>query len=137
MVTPTRIATLIVGTVTALGIMFAFWGAQLVQTNLNETASSEELCLGAMLSLYSGRYDSETQELFLVFENQRGADLELKALYLFYPDKEMKTFELNEGLGANMLLSIPVKGVEDGFESGTIKTNCPDANVDFSYSDVT
>ena len=50
---------------------------------------------------------------------------------------EHKTFELNKPLQANMLLSVPVKDVEDGFESGTIKTNCADIIVDFTYSDVT
>lgn len=137
--TPTRFAALIVGTVTALGIFFSFWGAELVQTSLNASETPEEICIGAMFRMYpgAGSYDSDKKELLLVLENQRGVDLELKSLYLFYPDKEMKTFELNEPLQANMLLSIPVEGVEDGFESGTIKTNCADVTVDFTYSDMT
>jgi hypothetical protein len=136
-VSPTRIVALIVGTVVALGAIISFWGTQLVQTRLNESRTSEDVCLGAMLRLYSGGYDSDKEELLLILENPRGVDLELKALYLFYPNKEMKTFELNKALQSNMLLSIPVKDVEDGFESGTVKTNCPDVTVDFSYSDVT
>jgi len=138
-VSPTRIVALIIGTVMTLGIVFSFWGAQLVQTRLNATAGEtpEEICIGAMFRLYSGSYDSDKKELLLVLENQRGVDLELKTLYLFYPNKEMRASELNEALQSNMLLSIPVKDVEDGFESGTIKTNCPDATVDFTYSDVT
>ena len=133
-----RVVMLLIGTVIALGAVFSFWGAQFVQTGLNATADKTgEACIGAMFRLYSGSYDSVKKELLLVFENQRGVDLKLDTLYLFYPNKEMKTFELNEALQANMLLSIPVKDVEDGFESGTVKTDCPDVKVDFTYSGVT
>ena len=136
---PTRLVMILAGAVVGIGAIFSFWGAQLVHTRLNATANQtpEEICAGAMFRLYSGNYDSNKKELLLVLENQRGVDLELKNLYLFYPNKEMKTFELNKALQANMLLSIPVKGVEDGFESGTIKTNCAAITVDFTYSDVT
>jgi len=134
---PTRIAMIIAGTVVGIGAIFSLWSAQLVQTGLNATSSVEEICFGAMFRLYSGSYDSYDKELLLILENQRNVDLELKNLYLFYPNEDMKTFELNEVLEGDILLSIPVKGVEDGFESGTIKTNCPDVEVEFSYSDVT
>jgi len=137
-VSPTRIVVLVVGTVMALGAMFSFWGAELIQTRLNATTEGtpEEVCFGAMFRLYSGSYDSNKKELLLVFENQRGVELELKTLYLFYPNEEMKTFELNEPLQGNMLLSIPIEDIEDGFESGTVKTNCPDVTLDFTYSQV-
>lgn len=136
---PTRLVMVLAGTVVAIGAIFSFWGAQLVQTRLNATANRapEELCIGAMFKLYSGSYDSNKKELLLILENQRKVDLELKTLYLFYLNKEMKTFELNKALQGNMLISIPVKNVEDGFESGTIKTNCPEVSLDFTYSDVT
>jgi hypothetical protein len=122
-----------------LGAIISFWGAGLVQTRLNATANKtpEEVCIGAMFRLYSGSYDSNKKELLLILENQRGVDLELETLYLFYPNKEMKSFELDGYLQGNMLMSIPVKNVEDGFESGTIKTNCPEVSLDFTYSDVT
>ena len=132
---PTRLVMVLAGTVVAIGAIISFWGAQLVQTRLNETAE-EDVCIGAMFRLYSGSYNTETKELLLVFENRRAVDLELTNLYLFYPEG-METYELNEGLPGNILLSVPVKGVEDGFESGTVKTNCPKVTVDFDYSDVT
>ena len=134
MVSPTRMATLLTATVISIGAIISFWGTQLVQTRLNET--SENVCIGAMFSLYSGSYDTVNKELLLILENQRKVDLELTNLYLFYPE-EMKTYELNETLPGNMLLSIPNKDVEEGFESGTVKTNCADISIDFSYSDVT
>jgi len=127
-------ATLLTATVIGIGAIISFWGAQMVQTRLNETA--EDTCIGSMFRLYSGSYDIETKELLLIFENQRTADLELTNLYLFYPN-EMKTYELNEVLSGNMLLSVPIKYVRDGFESGAVKTNCADISVDFTYSDVT
>ena len=132
---PTRIVMLLAGTVIALGAVFSFWGASLVQTRLNESAE-EDACIGAMFRLYSGSYNTETKGLLLVFENQRVVDLELTNLYLFYSE-EMKTYDLNKDLAGNMILSVPVEGVEDGFDSGTVKTNCPDVTVDFTYSDVT
>ncbi len=136
---PTRVVMVLAGTVMAIGAIFTFWGTQLVQTRLNATAEGtpEELCIGAMFKLYSGNYDSNKKELLLTLENQRNVDLELKNLYLFYPNKEMKTFELNEQLQGIMLKTITAKDVEDGFESGTIKTNCAVVTVVFSYCDVT
>jgi len=134
-VDPTRLVMVLAGTVVAIGAIISFWGAQLVQTRLNET-TEEDVCIGAMFRLYSGSYNTGAKELLLVFENRRAVDLELTNLYLFYPGG-METYELNEGLPGNILLSVPVKGVEDSFESGTVKTNCPKVTVDFDYSDVT
>ncbi len=130
---------LLAGTVVAIGAIFSFWGAQLVQTRLNSTANktAEEICVGAMFRLYSGSYDSNKKELLLILENQRKVDLELKTLYLFYSNKEMKSFNLNEALQGNMLISIPVNNIEPGFESGTIKTNCAEISLDFKYTDLT
>jgi hypothetical protein len=127
------------GTVVAIGAVFSFWGAQLVRTRLNATADETpaELCMGAMFRLYSGSYDKVDKELVLVLENQRNVDLELDALYLFYSNKEIETFELKEALPGIILKTITIKNVEDGFESGTIKTNCADVSLDFTYSDVT
>jgi hypothetical protein len=132
---------ILAGTVVAIGAIFSFWGAQLVQTRLNATANqtSEEVCIGAMFRFYpsSSHYYSEKKELLLILENQRSVDLELKTLYLFYPKKAMQTFDLNEPLQGNILKTITVKNVEDGFSGGTIKTNCAKASLDFTYSDVT
>jgi hypothetical protein len=129
------------GTVVAIGAIFSFWGAQLVQNRLNATSNQtpEEICIGAMFRLYPGssHYNSDKKELLLILENQRNVDLQLKTLYLFYPNKEMKTLELNKALQGNMLISVPVENVDAGFESGTIKTNCPKASLDFTYADVT
>jgi hypothetical protein len=137
---PTRIVMLLAGTVVAIGAIFSFWGAQLVQTRLNATANqtSGEICVGALFRLYpdSSHYDSNKKELLLILENQRKVDLELKTLYLFYTNKEMKTFDLNKPLQGNMLISVPVENVDAGFDSGTIKTNCPEVSLDFKYSDV-
>lgn len=130
---------LLVGTVMALGTILSFWGTQLVQTRLNATTDQtpEEICAGGMFRLYSGSYDKDGKELIIILENQRGVDLDLKTLYLFYPDKKMESFELNRALQSNMILSVPVEDVEDGFETGTIKTNCAEVTLDFTYSDVT
>jgi hypothetical protein len=133
----TRIVTLLTAAVISIGAIISFWGAGLIQKTLNRTQTTEELCLGAMFRLYSGKYDSNKKELTLILENQRTIDLKLENLYLFYPNKLMKTFSLNEVLEGNMLKSVVVSDVDDGFETGTIKTNCPDVSLDFTYSDVT
>lgn len=132
---PTRVVMLLMGTVMGVGALVTFWGSQLVQTRLNETGK-ENICMGAMFRLYSGSYNTASKELLLVFENRRSVDLELTNIYIFYSG-EMKTYDINETLPGNMLLSVPIKNVENNFESATVKTNCPDVTVDFKYSDVT
>lgn len=131
---PTRVIMLFTATVMGIGAIFSFWGSQLVQTKLNETGK-ESSCMGTMFRLYSGSYKTETKELLLVVENQRSVDLELTNLYLFYPNG-MKSYVLNKTLPGNMLLSLPIEDIENSFDGGTIKTNCP-VTVDFKYSDVT
>jgi len=90
-------------------------------------------CTSASFRFYSGKYDKTNMNLYLVLENQRSVDLMIKKLYLFYPNN-VETFELNNTLEGNILKSFNVPGVKNGFESGTIKTNCPGVEADFSYS---
>lgn len=134
---PTRIVMLFTAAILSIGALISFWGTTLITEALNRTQAEEDACLGAMFRLYSGSYDSGKKELLLTLENQRLVDLKLENLYLFYGNEPMKTFTLNEVLEGNRLKSIVVSGVEDGFEGGTIKTNCPGVSLDFSYSDVT
>jgi hypothetical protein len=124
-------------TAAIMGIIgiFTLWGSILVKERLGGAQNSTPIttCQAAVFNFYSGKYDRSTKNLYFVLENKRSIELKLDKLYLFYP-KSMVTFELNNTLEGNILKSINVNGVEDGFSSGTIKTNCPDVSVDFSYS---
>jgi hypothetical protein len=125
---------LLIAVVMAIAGIFTLWGSNLVNSRLGGTqnATSSTSCQSAVFKFYSGKYDRNTKNLYLVLENQRSIELKLDKLYLFY-QTSMVTFELNNTLEGNILKSININGVEDGFTSGTIKTGCPDVSVDFSY----
>jgi len=119
------------------GGVFTLWAATLTTTTLEEGANrTQEFCTGTMFGIYSGNYDKPSRSLYLVLQNKRSVDLELKNLYLFYPNNMMRTIPLNEPLKGNVIRSINVTEVDDGFNNGVIKTNCPDVSVEFSYSRV-
>jgi len=130
-----NIVYLMIATVMGIASIITFWGSGLVEQTLPPENRTEELCHAALFRFYSGNYDKSSKILHLILENQRSIDLRVEKLYLFYQDG-METFELNEELNGNMLKSIDLTGIEDGFSSGTIKTDCPEVSVDFSYSQV-
>jgi len=130
-----NIVYLMIATVMGIASIITFWGSSLVEQTLPPENRTEELCHAALFRFYSGNYDKSSKSLHLILENQRSIDLRIEKLYLFYQDG-METFELNEELNGNMLKSIDLTGIEDGFSSGTIKTDCPEVSADFSYSQV-
>jgi hypothetical protein len=107
-----------------------------LQKNATKNTIPTDICTSASFKFYSGKYDKTNMNLYLVLENQRSVELEIKKLYLFYPNN-VETFELNNTLEGNILKSYSIPGVNDGFDSGTIKTNCPGVEVDFIYSQLT
>ena len=129
---------LLISVVMGIAAIFTLWGTTLVNNRLGgaENVTPVTTCQSASFKLYSGRYDANTKNLYIVLENQRDIELGLDKLYLFYP-KNMITFDLNKTLEGNILKSININEVEDGFTSGTIKTVCPDVSVDFGYSQLT
>lgn len=134
---PTRIATLLLASVMAAGGALTIWSATLTQETLTEEGNkTQEFCAVAMFGIYSGNYDKSSKSLYLVLQNKRSVDLELENLYLFYPNNVMKKIPLNESLKGNVLRSINVTEVDDGFKNGVIKTNCPEVSVEFTYSKV-
>jgi len=119
------------------GAVFTLWVTSLTTTTLDEEANkTQEFCGAAMFGIYSGDYDKSSKSLYLIIQNKRSIDLELENLYLFYPKNVMKTFPLNEPLKGNVMRSINVTEVNDGFTKGMIKTNCPEVSVEFTYSGV-
>lgn len=122
--------------VMAIAGIFTLWGANLIRRTLPPENTTGEVCHGALFRFYSGSYEKDTKKLILILENQRSVDLRLENLYLVYGEN-VKTFPLNERLEGNMLKTLTVNGVDDGFTSGTVKTNCPDVSLEFSYSQLT
>ena len=130
-------AYLLLATIMGIGAAFILWITTLTTRTLTEEANkTQEFCGAAMFGIYSGKYDKSSKSLYLILKNMRSIDLELENLYLFYPDNMMKTIPLNEPLKGNILRSINITGIDDGFTKGIIKTNCPEVSVEFSYSKV-
>jgi len=134
-----RAAFVLLAAIMGMGGIFTFWVTTLTTTTLlpEEARKIEELCHLATFGVYSGDYDKSSNSLYLILQNKRSVDLELENLYLLYPNNVMKTIPLNEDLKGNVLKSINITGIDDGFKNGIIKTNCPGVSVDFTYSQVT
>lgn len=129
---------LIAATMTIAGIL-SYWASSFVRTTLETGENATELtsCQAAKFRIYSGTYNNATESLYLILENQRTVDLQLDKLYLFYPNDVLQSMPLDEALEGNELKPLNVTGVGDGFDRGRISTNCPEINVEFSYSEVT
>ena len=127
---------LIAATMSIAGIL-SFWTTGFVKTKLvgTENETEEIRCLNAEFKLYSGKL--EGTKLYLVLENTRSYDLMLTELYIFVNETLIEpTNTLNEELEGNSLKSLNETVVSD-FTRGIIKTNCPDVDVEFTYSQVT
>jgi flagellin-like protein len=128
---------LIAATMSLAGIL-TFWTTGFISNKLNQssTVNDETNCLGAEFKLRpESKYSNGT--LFLIVENIRAVDLKLENLYLFYPDIGVDTVPLNSfELNKAEIKSLPLDtfDIRDGFTSGKIKTNCPTASLEFTYS---
>ena len=133
-----KIIYMMIAVVLTMGTVFTLWGSTLIKEKLNatENITPAEICTSASFKFYSGKYDKANMNLYLVLENQRSVELKLEKLYIFYPNN-FETFDINKTLEGNILKSFNIPGVKDGFSSGTVKTNCPDIETDFSYSQLT
>ena len=131
---------LIAATMSIAGIL-TFWATGFVKSRLTsvENTTVETSCIAAQFRLYSGTYDNSTSPstLYLILENQRSIDLTLNNLYLFYPNGDLEEKTLTGTLEGNKLKSFNVTDIKDGFTNGMIKTNCPDVDVDFTFSQLT
>jgi len=131
-----RMVVLLTASIMAIAGIFTLWGANLIRRTLPPENTTGEVCHAALFRFYSGNYEKDTKKLILILENQRSVELRLENLYLIYGEN-VKTFPLNERLEGNMLKSLVVNGVDDGFTSGTVKTNCPEVSLYFKYSQLT
>jgi len=125
---------LIAATMSLAGIL-TFWTTGFISNKLNQssTVNDETNCLGAEFKLRpESKYNNGT--IFFIVENIRAVDLKLENLYLFYPDTGVGTVPLNSlELNKGEIKSFQIE-VTDGFTSGKIKTNCPTASLEFTYS---
>lgn len=137
-ISPLVAAVILIASTMMIAAILSFWASSFVKKELSEAenTTTETRCTVAQFRIYSGSYNNASEVLFLVLENQRSFDLELKDLYLFYSDNLMKPIPLNEKLEGNQLKSINVSDVTNNFNNGVIKTNCPDVSASFTYSQV-
>jgi hypothetical protein len=128
--------TLVALAITVGGVL-SFWSSNLIGKRLSraENVTIPITCQSALFKFYSGNYNKTSKTLYVVLENKRSIDLGLEKIYVFYPDR-MVNFTLNQALGGNMLKSIIVNNVENGFISGEIKTNCPNVAASFRRSQI-
>lgn len=126
----------ITAAIVTFGAIISFWAANLVQEKLPSENSTAEMCHAALFTFYSGSYDAPSKKLNIVVENKRSIDLKLEKIYLIY-EGNVKSYDINQTLEGNMLKSVIVKEVDDGFTSVEIKTNCPDVTTSFKRSDLT
>ena len=129
---------LIAATMSIAGIL-SFWATGFVRKKLTESQniSEETGCMGADFKLHLAKYDENTHKLSIIVDNTREVDLKLQNVYIFYPNG-MKTKTLNPPilLKGNEMKQFTVDEVDPGFESVTIKTNCPEVSLSFGLSQV-
>jgi len=131
---------LIAATMSIAGIL-SYWASSFAQEKLEEsentTAEEQTKCIGAKFKFYAdGSYNNNTNIMKVILENQRSYDLNLKDLYLFYPDNEIKTVALNGILlEKNVLKQFNFTVTTgDNFNKGQIRTQCPEVFVEFKNS---
>lgn len=134
-----KIVIMLFASTFGIATIVSFWGSGFVQRTLTEAEelSIETDCPSALLEFYSGSYNDSTKNLVLILESKRSVDLKLENLYLFYPNGVMEDTPLNETVEGNIIKSLSLLGIDGGFMSGRIKTNCPEVSVDFTHSQVT
>lgn len=127
---------LIAATMSIAGIL-SFWATGFVRKKLTESQniSEETGCMGANFKLRLAKYDNG--ELTIVVDNTRDVDLKLQNVYIFYPNgMKTKTLDPPVLLKGNEMKQFHVDEVDPGFESVTIKTNCPEVSLSFGLSQV-
>jgi flagellin-like protein len=121
-ISPLVAAVLLIATTMSIAGILTYWATGFVRSRLGaiENASAAD-CLSAQFRLYYGSFDNNTENLYLILENQRTIDLKLDNLYLLYPYGvlEPKTFP-NATLEGNTLKSFNMTGVRNGFLTGKI-----------------
>jgi len=137
-ISPLVAAVILIATTMSIAGILSYWATSFVRTRLVETENQTQDtgCLVAQFRLYSGSYNNITKDLILILENQRSVGLSLRDVYLFY-GAVLDTKTLSGTLEGNALKSFNVTNVNDNFDRGVIKTNCPDISVEFTYSQVT
>jgi hypothetical protein len=117
-------ALVVVTILVAAGL--SFWA-----TNISERRSEvlTGKCSGYIL-LYTGSFDPDQNKLNIIIDNRGSMMSELK-LFLDYSENDVREYDLDQVLPANSLETITVSNVQEGFEKGTLKTECSTIQLDF------
>ena len=130
---PLIAAVILIAVTMSIAGILSFWVSGYMKTKLGESenATKETGCLGADFKIHSIDFNNDTRSLYIVLDNRRAVDLIIENVYFFYPDNKIDTKTLNEELKGNDIKPINITGVDEGFLSGKIKTNCPEISLDF------
>ncbi len=123
---------LIAATMSIAGIL-SYWASSFVQRGLTESGNTtqESQCLSSQFRVYSGRYTNASKSLTIILENQRLSDISLSNVYMFYPNDELKSFNITGVIAGNELKTFNVSNIDPGFTSGEIRSTCPQVVTSF------
>lgn len=129
---------LIAATMSIAGIL-SYWASSFVQRGLTESGNTtqESQCLSSLFRVYSGRYANASKSLTIILENQRLVDVSLSNVYLFYPNDELKSFNISGVIAGNELKTFNVSGIDPGFVSGEVRSTCPQVIATFKCGVIT
>ena len=136
---PLIAAVILIAVTMGIAGVLALWATGFMKSKLSESenVTVQTSCLAAEFTLRYGKYDKEKRSLYLVLDNTKNVDLQITNLYLIYPNNRLESKTINKTLKGGEMLAINIDDVDVNFTKGTIKTNCPEVSLDFTYSQVT
>jgi flagellin-like protein len=130
-ISPLVAAVLLIAVTMTIAGVLAFWASGFVreQTALfsNETVATE--CNFAKFRVHSCNYNSSSQKLIFLLENNGVVDLKNVIVQLIYADN-VTTSSTNTTLPANRLTQLSLDGIQAGFSKFQIRTHCANAFVE-------
>jgi flagellin-like protein len=130
-ISPLVAAVLLIAVTMTIAGVLAYWASGFVQQQTalfsNETVATE--CNFAKFRIYSCNYNSTSQRLNLLLENNGAVNLKNIVVYFIYTDN-VTSVAVNTSLLANRLTSFAIDGVTAGFSKFQIRTHCANAFVE-------
>ena len=132
---PIVASVILIATTMAIAGILSFWAGSFVEKKVGETenTTSDIECLNARFSLFTQcQYNQQAKEISFILENQVTQDITLDSLYVFYPNNNLKQYKISLKLPANQLMPFNQSGIEPGFVSFQLRTNCPNVYREFN-----
>jgi len=137
-VSPLVASVLLIAATMALAGILAFWSSGFIRGQTvefeNKTATLKK-CTGADFQIYSyTRYNTSTHNVTIILVNKADFVLQITEVDLFYPNGTIAKQTVNQTLPAgNAFISVPLSGVDDGYEKFIVLTDCPTVTKEAAY----